>query len=263
MFTHDIMGLIVKQFARTPFYGSRRMTKVLRKLGYCVNRKRVRRVMKNLKLQAIYPKPRTSRQNVKHKVYPYLLTHVTIDKPNQVWCTDITYIPVQKGYMYLVAIMDWYSRKVLSWRLSNTMDTDFCIEALNEALQKYPKPTIFNTDQGSQFTSHAFTDVLKANSIRISMDSIGAWRDNVYIERLWRSLKYECLYLNEFQDGRQARQEIRAWMRFYNFERPHTKFGLQTPSQAYIMYCDKQAVPPMAPTLAYHNATQFNQQIVP
>ena len=255
-----MMGLIRTVFFKWPFYGSRRITKYLQKSGYKINRKRVSRLMKLLGLQAIYPKPNTSTQNPAHKVYPYLLRGVTVNKVNQVWCTDITYIPVNKSYMYLVAVMDWYSRKVLSWRLSNSLDTSFCIEALEEALYRYPKPDIFNTDQGSQFTATAFTDILKVNGIKISMDSKGAWKDNVFIERLWRSLKYECVYLRDFVNGRQTRQDIRDWFYFYNTNRPHTKFGLQTPNEAYTMYFDIKAVPPTATPLIYQNTQPINQQ---
>ena len=216
--------------------------------------------MKLMGLQAISPKPNTSIDHAEYKIYSYLLRDVTVDKVNQVWCTDITYIPVRKGYMYLVAVMDWYSRKVLSWRLSNYLGTSFCIEALEEALDTYPKPDIFNTDQGSQFTATAFTDVLKANDIKISMDGKGAWKDNVFIERLWRSLKYECVYLRDFVNGRQAQQDIRDWFDFYNTDRPHTKFGLQPPNEAYTMCFDIKAVPLTATPLPYQNTQLINQR---
>lgn len=172
-------------------------------------------------IEAIYQKPRTSDPHPAHKIYPYLLRSLVVSKPNQVWCTDITYIPIKRGFLYLVAIMDWYSRKVLSWRLSNTMDTRFCVEALEDALAQHGKPEIFNTDQGSQFTSFDLTGVLKKNDIKISMDGKGRWMDNVFIERLWRSMKYECVYLNAFETGQQARAEIGVWLGFYNHNRPH------------------------------------------
>ena len=189
--------------------------------------------MKKLGIEAIYQKPRTTNPHPEHKVYPYLLRHLTIEKPNQVWCTDITYIPIKKGYLYLVAVMDWYSRKVLSWRLSNTMDSRFCIEALEEAIERYGAPNIFNTDQGSQFTSLAFTEVLEKHHIKISMDGKGRWMDNVFIERLWKSLKYECVYITEFDTGIQAQREIGKWMHFYNYERPHATFNGHTPNEVY------------------------------
>ena len=185
-------------------------------------------------LTAIYRKPRTSKPHAGHRIYPYLLGNVRIDRPNQVWCADITYIPMQRGYQYLVAIMDWATRTALSWRLSNTLDSDFCIEALEEALARYGRPEIFNTDQGSQFTSQDFTQVLKQAGVRISMDGKGRWMDNVFIERLWRSLKYECVYLHDFQDGPQARQTIGTWFRYYNDERPHsTHADDRTPMEEY------------------------------
>ena len=201
--------------------------------GYCVGRHRVRRLMRLMGIEAIYQKPRTSLSHPAHKKYPYLLKDMDINRPNQVWCTDITYIPIKRGFLYLVAIMDWHSRKVLSWRLSNTMDTHFCIEALEEALWKYGTPEIFNTDQGSQFTSSDFIDVLNEHSVRISMDGKGRWVDNVFIERLWRSLKYECVYLKSFETGQQARTEIGAWIHFYNSERPHSVFNGLTPKEIY------------------------------
>jgi putative transposase len=228
-----LMGLIDKQFLDTPYYGSRQMARYLRRLGYCVGRHRVRRLMRTMGLRAIYQEPRTSQPHPDHKVYHYLLRNLAVKQPNQVWCTDITYIPIKRGFLYLVAIMDWYSRKVLSWRLSNTMDTRFCIEALEEAIDLYGRPEIFNTDQGSQFTSFDFTSVLKENNIKISMDGKGRWMDNVFIERLWRSLKYECVYLNAFEHGVQARKQIGAWLKHYNQTRPHSTFNGQTPDEVY------------------------------
>jgi len=189
--------------------------------------------MTKMGIMAIYQKPNTSRPHPEHKIYPYLLKGVDIQKPNQVWCADITYIPMRKGFLYLVAVMDWYSRKVLSCKLSNTPDADFCVEALKEALAKYGKPAIFNTDQGSQFTSSEFTQELKDANVDISMDSKGRWMDNIMIERLWRSLKYECVYLHAFETGSEARKGIDKWVRRYNEERPHSALDDKTPYEAY------------------------------
>ena len=197
--------------------------------------------MRLMGLMPIYQKPRTSVPHPEHRRYPYLLRDLSITGPNQVWCSDITYIPMRKGFLYLVAIMDWHSRKVLSWRLSNTMDTDFCVAALEEALAKYGKPAIFNTDQGRQFTSFAFTNVLRENGIRISMDGRGRWLDNVFIERLWRSLKYECVYLNAFETGSEARAGIGRWLDFYNRLRPHTALGGITPDMSHELNLIKAA----------------------
>jgi len=227
------MRLIDEQFMKTPYYGARQMTRHLRREGYGVNRKRIGRLMRNMGLSAIYQKPNTSKPHPEHKIYPYLLRGMMINQPNQVWCTDITYIPMRRGFLYLVAIMDWTSRKVLSWRLSNTMDTDFCIEALDEAIETYGTPEIFNTDQGSQFTSTAFTSVLKNAGIKISMDGKGRWMDNVMIERLWRSLKYECIYLNAYETGSDVRQGLDHWIKLYNEQRPHSKLDDKTPDEAY------------------------------
>ena len=217
-----LMRLIDEQFMETPYYGSRQMARHLRRRGYAVSRKRVRRLMRLIGLTPIYQKPRLSDPHPEHKVYPYLLRDLAIDRPDQVWSTDITYIPMQKGFLYLVAVMDWYSRRVLAWRLSNSMDTSFCLEALEEAIDRYGRPEIFNTDQGSQFTSFEFTSMLKTNGIRISMDGKGRWLDNVVIERLWRSLKYECVYLNVFEGGGEARRGIGNWINHYNGDRPHS-----------------------------------------
>ena len=201
--------------------------------GKRVGRHRVRRLMRLLGLEAIYRKPRTSVANPDHRVYPYLLRGLTIERPNQVWCADITYIPVKGGFLYLVAIMDWASRRVLAWRLSNTMDTAFCLAALAEALEGYGIPEIFNTDQGSQFTSIAFAGQLEATGIRCSMDGRGRCLDNVFIERLWRSLKYEAVYLRELEDGFEAQRVIDTWMAFYNEQRPHSALAGRTPAEAY------------------------------
>ena len=229
-----LMQEIDRVFTEWPFLGVRQMRDYLNnQMGYSLGRKRVRRLMRQMGLMAVYQKPRTSIPNPEHKRYPYLLRELSIERPNQVWCADITYIPMRKGFLYLVAIMDWHSRKVLSWRLSNTMDTDFCVAALEEALAKHGKPDIFNTDQGSQFTSYAFTNVLRGNEIRISMDGRGRWLDNVFIERLWRSLKYENVYLNAYETGSEARTGIGRWIDFYNRIRPHTALGKITPDQCY------------------------------
>src|SRR5262245_56506557 len=215
-----LMRLIDEQNMRTPYYGARQMARYLRREGYVVGRKRIRRLMQKMGLCVIYQRPRTTVPAVDHEVYPYLLRDLVIDRPNQVWCADITYIQMRRGFLYLVAIMDWASRKVLAWRLSNTMDTSFCIEALEEALAKYGAPQIFNSDQGSQFTSPRFTRILKEAGIKISMDGKGRWMDNVFIERLWRSLKYECVYLLAFESGAEARKGIGAWLKFYGASVP-------------------------------------------
>ena len=229
----ELMRLIDEQFLQTPFFGSRQMMRWLRRQGHLVDRKRVRRLMRKMGLTPIYQAPRTSWANPDHKVYPYLLRDMTIDRPNRVWCADITYIPMRRGFLYLVAIMDWHSRKVLSWRLSNTMDASFCVEALNEAFSLYGKPAIFNTDQGSQFTSLAFVDAVRQAGVAVSMDGKGRWMDNVFIERLWRSLKYECVYLHAPETGAQARAEIGRWIDFYNHQRPHSTFDGRTPDEVY------------------------------
>jgi putative transposase len=228
-----LMRLIDEQFLETPYYGARQMARYLRRQGYWVNRKRARRLMQKMGLMAIYQKPNTSKPHPEHKIYPYLLGGIDIQVPNQVWCSDVTYIPMKKGFLYLMAVMDWHSRKVLSWKLSNTLDADFCVEALKEALAKYGKPAIFNTDQGSQFTSFSFTQVLKDADVKISMDSKGRWMDNIMIERLWRSLKYECIYLHAFETGSEVRKGIDTWIRRYNEERPHSSLDDKTPHEAY------------------------------
>jgi len=229
-----LMRLIDEQFMDTPYYGARQMARHLRRQGHRVGRKRVRRLMRKMGLRAVYQAPRTSNPHPHHRVYPYLLRDLDIDRPNQVWCADLTYIPIERGYLYLVAIMDWSTRAVLAWRLSNTMDSSFCIDALQEALSRYGTPEIFNSDQGSQFTAEEFTDVLKDAKIRISMDGKGRWMDNVFIERLWRSLKYECVYLHGFEDGFQALKKIGAWIKHYNEDRPHSALAEdKTPLEAY------------------------------
>jgi putative transposase len=229
-----LMRKIDELFLRYPFYGSRRMARQLRRDGVTTGRHRVRRLMRLMGLEAIYRAPKTSAPHPEHRIYPYLLRHVVIDRPDQVWCADVTYIPVQRGFLYLVAIMDWASRRVLAWRLSNTMDAGFCVEALKDAMAKYGKPGIFNTDQGSQFTSSDFTGVLKDAKVTISMDGRGRCLDNIFIERLWRSLKYEAVYLHEMSDGFVAERVIGEWIAFYNTERPHSALGGATPAEAYV-----------------------------
>ncbi len=228
-----LMRRIDELFMKDPFYGSRQMACQLRREGVRVGRHRVRRLMRLMGLAAIYQAPKTSEPHPAHRIYPYLLKGLSIDRPNQVWCADITYIPVQHGFLYLVAIMDWATRHVLAWRLSNTMDARFCVEALNEALATSGKPEIFNTDQGSQFTSADFTNVLKDAGVAISMDGRGRCMDNIFIERLWRSLKYEAVYLHELTDGFKAERVISEWIDFYNTERPHSSLAGQTPAEAY------------------------------
>jgi len=226
------MKLIDRQYMETPFYGSRKMTEELKREGYPVNRKRIRRLMQIMGLRAIYRRPRTSPPGKGHKIYPYLLKGLKIERPNQAWAADITYIPMEKGFLYLVAIIDLCSRFVLSWRLSNSMESGFCVEALKEALQK-GTPEIFNTDQGSQFTSDEFVSILANNSIKVSMDSVGRYADNIFIERFWRTLKYEEVYLKAYQNGKSARTEIGEYIRFYNTERPHQSLGYKTPAEEY------------------------------
>ena len=228
-----LMRQIDEQFLDTPYYGSRQMARHLRRQGYCVGRKRIRRLMRKMGLAAIYQKPRTSEPHPEHRIYPYLLRDQIIERPDHVWCADITYIPMRRGFLYLVAIMDWASRKVLSWRLANTMDASFCVEALEEAMHRFGRPEVFNTDQGSQFTSQDFSQVLKDAGIKISMDGKGRWMDNIFIERLWRTLKYECVYLHAFETGSAARQGIGRWVARYNQDRPHSSLDDHTPDERY------------------------------
>lgn len=228
-----LMRMIDAQHLLTPWYGSRQMARHLRRQGWAVNRKRIQRLMRLMHLTATAPAPGTSRPAPNHPVYPYLLRGLAIEQPNQVWATDITYIPMAHGFLYLVAIMDWYSRRVLAWRLSNTLDTAFCVEALEEALARFGAPEIFNTDQGAQFSARAWIDTLKAHDIRISMDGKGRWMDNVFVERLWRSLKYECIYLNAFETPEAARQGIGRWMDYYDEERPHSSLDGFTPAEVH------------------------------
>jgi putative transposase len=228
----ELMRLMDEQYMRTPFYGWPRMTVYLQQQGYTINHKRVQRLMQKMGLQAIYPKPNLSQANDNHKVYPYLLRDLPIIRPNQVWSTDITYIPMKHGFMYLAAVMDWYSRYVLAWQLSNTLDNTFCIDVLQQALQG-GRPDIFNTDQGTQFTSHAFTDILEKAAIQISMDGKGRALDNIFIERLWRSVKYEDIYLNHYDTVPALFRGLDAYFSFYNHQRPHQSLGYQTPAALY------------------------------
>jgi putative transposase len=229
-----LMRRIDEQYLATPFYGSRRMVAVLRLEGWEVNRKRVRRLMRLMRIEAIYQKPNTSRSHPEHIVYPYLLRGLAIGRANQVWCADITYIPMSKGFVYLVAVMDWFSRRVLAWRLSTGMETEFCVEALEEALDRYGSPEIFNTDQGVQFTSAGFTGVLLGKGVRISMDGKGRYLDNIFIERLWRSLKYEDVYIKAYASVREARQGIGGWLTFYNDIRLHQALNYRTPREVFL-----------------------------
>ncbi len=228
-----LMELIDKQYLKTPTWGSRSMRTYLWRQGYKINRKRVQRLMRLMGLEAIYPKRKTSRPHPDHKIYPYLLRNLNIDRPNQVWATDITYVPMSRGFMYLVAVMDWSSRKVLSWRVSNTLDADFCVEALEEAIARFGKPEIFNTDQGAQFTSNAFTKILKEHDIKISMDGKGRVQDNIFIERLWWTVKHHYLYLHTFDNGTQLRNGLNEWFHFYNQERFHQALDNLTPDEVY------------------------------
>ena len=231
--TLALMRRIDELFLLYPFYGSRQMVRHLRREGVRVGRHRVRRLIRLMGIAAIYRAARTSKPHPEHKAYPYLLRGLSIERPDQVWCSDITYIPVHGGFLYLVAVMDWASRRVLSWRLSNSLDTSFCVEALAEALDRYGKPDIFNMDQGSQFTSGDFTGLLENAKVKISMDGRGRFLDNIFIERLWRSMKYEAVYLHELVDGIEARRVIDGWLAFYNEERPHTALGGRTPAEAH------------------------------
>lgn len=224
-----LMRRIDAVFVARPFYGSRRIAVTLSTGAERVNRKRVQRLMRLMGIAALGPKPRTSRPSPGHKIYPYLLRNVAIERANQVWCADITYVPMRRGFLYLVAVMDWWSRAALSWRLSNTMDAGFCVAALEEALRRYGRPEVFNTDQGSQFTCEAFVGTLLGAEIAVSMDGRGRWMDNVFIERLWRSLKHEEVYLKDYADVREARAGIGAWIEFYNELRPHQALGHRMP----------------------------------
>ena len=237
-----LMRRIDELFTAWPFLGSRRMARMLSEDGVTINRKRVQRLMRKMGIEALGPKPRTSKPAPGHRIYPYLLRGMTIDQPNQVWAADITYIPMGRGFLYLVAVIDWASRAVLSWRLSNTMDVSFCVDALEDALSRFGKPQIFNTDQGSQFTSMAFTGVLDRAGIQISMDGRGRWMDNVFIERLWRSLKHEDVYLKGYADGRELHEGLSDWIAFYNNRRLHQAHGYRTPMAVWRGGIDRRAV---------------------
>ena len=261
-----LMRRIDELFLKYPFYGSRQMVRQLRREGLCIGRHRVRRLMRLMGLEAIYQAPRTSAPHPEHRIYPYLLGNLAVNRANQVWCADITYIPVSRGFLYLVAIMDWATRHVLSWRLSNSMDASFCVEALNEALARYGRPEIFNTDQGSQFTSFDFTDVLKGAEVTISMDGRGRCMDNIFIERLWRSLKYEAVYLHELTDGFVAERVIGDWIDFYNTERPHSALADQTPAEAYgiaqpMDMMDKAVALPTSPQAQQQQQDLLNKNL--
>ncbi|XXK34379.1 IS3 family transposase [Rhodobacteraceae bacterium nBUS_22] len=238
--TIELMHEIDRIFTKYPFFGSRQIAAYLPQSGFAAGRHRVRRLMAIMGLQAIYKGPNTSKKHPQHKIWPYLLRKLSITRPNHVWCSDITYIPVKNGFLYLVAIMDWATRKVLSWRLSNTMDASFCVEALDEAIAKYGKPEIMNTDQGSQYTGADWITTLTKADIKISMDGRGRYLDNIFIERLWRSLKQEAVYLHEITNGFQAKQIIDDWIGFYNSERPHTALDKQTPDTAYFRQAEIQ-----------------------
>ena len=228
----ELMARMDRQYLKTPFYGSRRMKAWLLAEGYLVSRSKVRRLMRLMGLEAIYRRPNTSKPAPGHRVYPYLLKGVDVNRVDQVWAADITYIPMAQGFLYLVAIMDWHSRHVLAWKLSNTMDTDFCVTALEAALGK-GRPEVFNTDQGAQFTSDAFTQTLQERGIRVSMDGKDRYLDNIFVERLWRSIKYEEVYLKAYQTVAEARVGINAYLEFYNRRRPHQSLGYRTPAQVY------------------------------
>ena len=229
----DLMRKLDEQYLKTPFYGYRRMTAWLQREGYAVNLKRILRLMRLMGIEAIYQRPKTSKGHPEHKIYPYILKEIHINRPNQAWAVDITYIPMRRGFVYLVALMDWHSRYVLSWRLSNTLEADFCVEALEEALALFGKPEIHNSDQGSQFTCNAYIEVLTGYDIQISMDGKGRFLDNIFVERLWRSVKYEEVYLKAYESIPEAREGLAAYFRFYNEERPHEALGYKTPEEVF------------------------------
>ena len=229
-----LMNLIEDEYTRHPFYGTRKIRDYLRRQGHKVNRKRVQRLMRIMGIQSVAPKPGTSTPRIGHKIYPYLLRGLDVNRPDQVWCSDLTYLRLPGGFVYLTAIMDWHSRYVVSWELSVTMDDDFCVSALHRALRTHGTPEIFNTDQGSQYTGESFTGVLKENGIKISMDGKGRVMDNIFIERLWRSLKYEEIYLKEYSTVTELRKELKKYFEFYNFERLHQALGSRTPAEVYF-----------------------------
>jgi putative transposase len=239
VYSLDLMDLIEKQYLETPFYGSRRMTVILNNLGHVCNRKRVQKLMRLMNIEAIYPKKNLSKASAEHKKYPYLLRGLEIVRINHVWSTDITYIRIKGGFIYLVAVIDWFSRCILSWKISNSLDTLFCIEALNEAFDKYGQPEIFNTDQGCQFTSEKFVKVLLDRAIKVSMDGKGRALDNIFIERFWRSLKYEEIYLKDYKDYayKKAAGLIAEYCNFYIYKRPHQSLDYKTPHSVYLGVC--------------------------
>ena len=234
-----LMRLLDEQYLETPFFGTRRMCQHLRSMGYPVNRKRVQRLMRRMGIQAIYPKPKTSLSAPEHKIFPYLLRDFAVVRPNQVWSSDITYVPMARGFLYLVAVLDWYSRYVLSWRLSNTMDTSFCVAALGAALEQ-AVPEIFNTDQGAQFTATDFVDRLLGAGIRVSMDGRGRALDNAFIERLWRSVKYEDIYLRDYESVPDLERGLTRYFTFYNLARPHQSLGYRTPAEVHFSNDDRR-----------------------
>lgn len=229
----QLMRLIDELHLEYPFAGSRMLRDMLWLKGFDVGRRHVRTLMQRMGVEALYRRPRTTKPGAGHQIFPYLLRGVSVDRPNQAWAMDITYIPMAKGFVYLAAVVDWFSRRVLSWRVSITMTTDFCLEALQEAFDLFGKPDIFNTDQGSQFTSQAFTQVLKDNNVAISMDGKGSWRDNVFVERLWRSVKYEEVYLHAYESVSAVKAGLNKYFDFYNHRRPHSKLDRLTPAQQY------------------------------
>lgn len=237
----ELMKKIDDHYMKHPTGGSRTIRDHLNRQGYNVNRKRIQRLMRLMGIEAIHPKPRTSKPHPEHRIYPYLLRGLDINRPDMVWAADITYVPMRRGFMYLVAIIDWYSRKVLSWRLSNTLDSDFCVSALEDAIERYGCPEIFNTDQGCQFTSTVFTDVLKTNGIRISMDGRGRFLDNIFIERLWWTVKYQYLNLYSFENALEMRKGLRTWFEYYNRERTHQSLNRLTPDECYFKEQDELA----------------------
>jgi putative transposase len=237
----ELMRIIDRIHTDYPFAGARMLRGMLRLRGYIVGRRHVGRLMRLMGIEALYRKRRTSKTNPEHKVYPYLLRNLVVERPNHVWCTDISYIPMRQGFLYLIAILDWATRKVLTWRISNSLTTDFCVDALEDAIATFGRPSIFNTDQGCQFTDSDFTDVLKSNGIAISMDGKGAWRDNVFIERFWRSIKYEEVYLRAYESPSDAKHFIGRYIAFYNQERPHSSLDGFTPNAVYFNKPTSQA----------------------
>jgi putative transposase len=236
-FNLRLMREIDETYLAHPFFGSRQMTRWLQRQGHAVNRKRVQRLMQLMGLEAIYQKPNLSRANALHRVYPYLLRHLVVDRPNQVWAMDLTYVPIQGGYIYLCAVIDWHSRCVLAWALSNTLDASFCVATVQRALDRHGTPEIFNTDQGCQFTSTEFTGLLLARGIKLSMDGKGRCLDNVFVERLWRSVKYEEIYLKSYSSLVDAEHQLKAYFQFYNERRPHSAFGHATPGETHRGEC--------------------------